>query len=127
MIGAVAALVDLGNAGQQSIQMQQAVQAGCAHASIAPGDTFSSMQASVKAAVPTAWSNSVTVTCHCTSSSGTGNCSTSGAACGSYVPSAIGGSAPAAGRYITLSASTPYRSIMSGFTTNSAQCVVQYE
>ncbi len=123
MAGALAALIDLGNAAQQRIQLQEAVRAGGSYAAANPANN-AGMKAAIIAAVPAAWAAKVTVAtptaaCVCWSAGGgTSPCGTGASPCAT---------GQVTQRYITLSASLPYTPLMSGIVSNSASYVVRYE
>jgi Flp pilus assembly protein TadG len=119
---AAIAVVDLGNAAQQQIRLQQALWAGSQYAISFPGDSSLTTDAknAVTAALPTNWPQitvgTPTLSCTCISSSLTPPACTSGSCTSGGTPES----------FITLTASSRYTGTFLN-TTISAQYVARYK
>jgi Flp pilus assembly protein TadG len=118
---ALIAVVDLGNAAQQQILLQQALRAGGQYAMSFPTDT-NGIQSTVTAALPTNWGNitigTPSASCQCWQSGSTpSTCATSGAACAA---------SKTVERFMTLTASSVYTGTFI-HTTISSSYVARYQ
>jgi Flp pilus assembly protein TadG len=120
LVVAVVAVVELGNAAQQQIQLQQALAAGGRYALSYPGNNTGITNA-VTNALPSNWSNitvgAPTTSCTCWSSSSTSNCIVTGSPCTT---------SQTVERFITLTASSIYTGTFIN-TTISSSYVARYQ
>jgi Flp pilus assembly protein TadG len=120
LVTAALAVVELGNAAQQQIVVQQALWAGGEYALRYPDDN-TGITNTVTNALPSNWTNitvgAVANSCSCWSSASTSSCATSGAPCatGKIVE-----------RFMTLAASSSYRGNFLN-TTIASNYVVRYQ
>jgi Flp pilus assembly protein TadG len=120
MAGSIAAAVDLGDAAQQRIQLQQGVRAGGAYALQYPTDTTGITNA-IKNALPSSWQAAATISTPTTSCGcWDGSTLTASASCSCSGSNSLE-------KFMTLSVSTPYSPIMSGITTNTASYVIRFQ
>jgi Flp pilus assembly protein TadG len=120
LVVAVVAVVELGNAAQQQILLQQALRAGGQYAMSFPTDT-NGIQSAVTNALPSNWNNvtvgTPTASCTCWSSSLTSNCVASGPPCTS---------SQTVERFMALTASSVYTGTFI-HTTISSSYVARYQ
>jgi len=125
LVPAVLAVVDIGNAAQQQIELQQALHAGGQYAMSFPTDT-TGITSAITNALPSNWVSgstknitlaTPTASCTCWTSGSTSNCAGSGAPCTS---------GQTVERFMTLTASSTYTGSFIS-PTISASYVARYQ